>query len=73
LNEDKSSVSKFVEKQKIKYTVLMSDKKVISNYKISGIPAFFLIDQKGNMYNKYVGYSPDSENSWKEDIKKLIK
>ena len=23
------------------------------------------------MYNKYVGYSPDSEKSWKEDIKKL--
>ncbi|MFA7074500.1 MAG: TlpA disulfide reductase family protein [Endomicrobiaceae bacterium] len=73
LNEDKSSVSKFIEKQKMNYKVLLSDKKVISNYKISGIPAFFLIDQKGDMYNKYVGYSPDSEKFWNDDIKKLIK
>lgn len=72
LNEDKSTILKFMEKQKVNYKVLMSDKKVVSDYKISGIPAFFLIDQNGDIVNKYVGYSPANENKWKEDIKKLI-
>lgn len=72
LNEDKSTIVKFVEEQKINYKVLMSDSKVLSNYKVRGIPAFFIIDKNGKIYNKYVGFAPGSENKWKEDIKKLL-
>ena len=61
-----------MKKQKMNYPVLLSDKKVISNYKISSIPRFFIIDKNGEIYNKYVGFAPGVEELWQKDIKKLL-
>lgn len=72
LQEDKDTILKFLKNQKINYTVLLSDKKVVSNYKIRSIPAFFIIDQNGEIYNKYVGYAPGMEENWKKDIEKIL-
>ena len=72
LQEDKDTILKFMKKQKMNYPVLLSDKKVISNYKISSIPRFFIIDKNGEIYNKYVGFAPGVEELWQKDIKKLL-
>ena len=73
LQEDKETITKFMKKQKMNYPILLSDKKVISNYKISSIPRFFLIDRNGEIYNKYVGFAPGVDELWKQDIEKLLK
>ena len=73
MNEDKSVISQFVLDNNINYKVLIGDAKVASNYNIRGIPAFFIIDQTGKIYNKYVGFAPGIEAKWKEDINKLLK
>ena len=72
LQEDKDTILKFMKKQKMNYPVLLSDKKVVSNYQISSIPRFFLIDRNGEVYNKYVGFAPGVEELWQKDIKKLL-
>ena len=72
LQEDKDTILQFMKKQKMNYPVLLSDKKVISNYKISSIPRFFIIDKNGEIYNKYVGFAPGVEELWQKDIKKLL-
>ena len=73
LEESKEDITKFMKKQKMNYPILLSDKKVISNYKITSIPRFFLIDRNGEIYNKYVGFAPGVEQLWQKDIEKLLK
>ena len=73
LEESKEDITKFMKKQKMNYPILLSDKKVISNYKIASIPRFFLIDRNGEIYNKYVGFAPGVEELWQKDIEKLLK
>jgi len=72
LSEDKETVSKFVKQEGINYSVLLSDKKVIADYKIRSIPSFFIIDKDGNIINRYLGYRPGLETQWEEDIKGLL-
>ena len=73
LQESKEDITKFMKKQKMNYTILLSDNKVISSYKIASIPRFFLIDRNGEIYNKYVGFAPGVEELWQRDIEKLLK
>ena len=72
LSEDKETVSKFVKREGINYLVLLSDKKVIADYKIRSIPSFFIIDKDGNVANRYLGYSSGLESKWEDDIKELL-
>ena len=72
LQEDNDTIAKFMKKQKMNYSILLSDKKVIANYGIVSIPRFFIIDRNGDVYNKYVGFAPGVEENWKKDIKKLL-
>lgn len=72
LQEDVETILNFLKEQKMSYPVLLSDKKVVSNYKIRSIPAFFIIDQNGNVFNKYLGFAPGIDKNWQEDIEKLL-
>lgn len=72
LQEDKDTIVKFMKKQEMNYTVLLSDNKVLSNYQIRSIPAFFIIDRDGEVFNKYVGFAPGMQENWKKDIKKAL-
>ena len=72
LQEDIETILDFLKKQKISYPILLSDKKVISNYKIRSIPAFFIIDQNGNIFNQYLGFAPGVDENWQKDIEKLL-
>ncbi len=73
LQEDKDTITKFMKKQEMNYPVLLSDNKVVSNYQIRSIPAFFIIDRDGEVYNKYVGFAPGTQENWKKDIKEALK
>jgi thiol-disulfide isomerase/thioredoxin len=57
-------VKKFIADNKYTFHVLIDEKnaegrqaKVVSAYEVSGIPTKFIIDKKGNIRFKYVGYS----------------
>ena len=73
IGEDAETVSNFVGDQQMSYPVLLGDDKVLSDYKINAVPAFFIIDKKGNIAKKYSGFTPNLDEKWKDDIEKLLK
>lgn len=73
VGEDEQKVKDFVKESGITYKVLLGDKNVMASYKIRSIPSFFVIDARGNISNKHVGYMPGLEAQWDQDIKILLK
>jgi cytochrome c biogenesis protein CcmG/thiol:disulfide interchange protein DsbE len=60
-DEGAKVVKPFAEKMKINYPVLIQDEQVADNYGgIVGIPTSFLIDTKGQIIKKYIGYTETS-------------
>jgi len=64
-----NQLESFIEKQKINYRILRYDMKILQDYfgneRVS-IPTLFVIDQKGIIRDKIIGYSPGMvENSLK--------
>jgi cytochrome c biogenesis protein CcmG/thiol:disulfide interchange protein DsbE len=66
-----SVVKSFAQKYQINYPILMSDGKVDEAYGgITSIPTTFVIDQAGNIRQKYVGYQ--DKDVFENDIKSLL-
>ncbi len=66
-------VKKFIADNKYTFHVLLDEKndegrqaKVVSSYKVEGIPTKFIIDKDGNIRFKYVGYSGSSDKVLEE-------
>ncbi|MBU0729740.1 MAG: TlpA family protein disulfide reductase [Proteobacteria bacterium] len=54
-------VKKFINKRKINYPVIMADDTVVKDFgDFVEIPVSFLVDRKGNIVKKYLGYVPQS-------------
>lgn len=71
--EKLSTVQEFAKKQGITYKVLLSDQKTSENYGINSIPAFFIIDKKGNIIKQYKGFYKGLEKEWEKEISSLLK
>ncbi|SRR3989339_108396 len=69
---DASKARAFAKKNGMQYSVLVDDGRAARNYGVSGIPAFFIIDAKGNIAKRYVGYQPGVEDEWAAEIRKLL-
>jgi thiol-disulfide isomerase/thioredoxin len=64
-------VSEFRDKNKINYTLVLGNEKVTQDYGgIRGIPTTFIIDKKGNIVNKHIGYT--DKQVFEEEIKSLL-
>ncbi|MCK5534554.1 TlpA family protein disulfide reductase, partial [bacterium] len=67
----KSSLESKVKKMGINYTVVFGDREVTQLYGgVRAIPTTFIIDQKGNKIEKYVGYN--SKETFENKIKELF-
>ncbi|HWD87339.1 MAG TPA: redoxin domain-containing protein [Mucilaginibacter sp.] len=71
-------VQKFIKDNKYTFHVLLDDKneegrqaKIVSAYGVEGIPTKFVIDKKGNIRFKYVGYSGSSEKV-RDEVSNMI-
>ncbi|MCH8170669.1 MAG: TlpA family protein disulfide reductase [Bacteroidetes bacterium] len=68
----KDDVVPFMKKFQINYPVLFGTMEVVSDYgDIQSIPTTFVIDQKGNIVNSFIGYR--EESVFKAEIEKLLK
>jgi thiol-disulfide isomerase/thioredoxin len=73
-----ANAKKFIEDNKYTFPVLVDEKnddqfKVISNYDVDGIPTKFLIDKKGNIAFKSVGFDgPGMEDELTQQIEILL-
>ncbi len=63
LDSDQSSnnLKPFIKSFKINYPIVLGDQNVVEKYgNINAIPTTFIIDQKGNIVNSYIGLTPKS-------------
>ncbi len=71
VGEDPKTVKDFLASNGIDYTVAITNGKVEQAYGgIRGIPTTFLIDKKGRIAQKYVGYH--DKQTFDKEIKKLL-
>ncbi len=71
VDENKSLVIPFFKSMKMNYPVIYATSDMISAYGgITAIPTSFLINQKGEIVKKFVGYRDKSE--WSSEIKNLL-
>src|SRR3989339_1816398 len=52
------AAANFAKKERITYTIAAGDGKVERDYRISSIPAFYIIGKDGKILKKYEGYYP---------------
>jgi hypothetical protein len=45
---------------------------VEGKYGIEGIPAYFVVDQKGNIARAWEGYNPAMTLLWRKEITRLL-
>ena len=57
IDEEPNKVAPFVKKRKIEYPIVLDDKKTPSwqSFKVSGIPALFLVDREGQIIAQWRG------------------
>jgi len=54
---DADMVRRFIHSMDIPYPIIMTPEEVSRNYKVTGLPTTFLIDKKGNVREKIVGFN----------------
>lgn len=66
-----AGVKQFMDKQGMTYPVVLGDQKIVSAFGgVEGIPTTFIIDRKGRIIRKHVGYTEKSE--FEAEIKPLL-
>lgn len=70
--DDLPRVKKFIREERINFPVAFVDDDILINYAVQPIPAIFIIDKKGVLVEKYVGFSPAIEESMEKTIKTLL-
>lgn len=70
--DDLKKVRQFVQEQHINYPVSIVGDDILIDYAVQPIPAIFIIDKKGVLVEKYVGFNPLIEESMEKTIKTLL-
>ena len=71
-NDDIGAMQQFREKEGIKYTLLVADNETMRRYKITAIPTSYLLDKKGKVVKREVGFDAGRVNQLEEEIKRLL-
>ena len=62
----------FLKKIPTQSTILLTEKDTDKSYGVNGIPATFIIDQKGMVRFTHVGFGPGGEKDLMQKIDKLL-
>lgn len=62
----------FVEEYAVNYTILVGDRSVQEQYKVTGIPTTFFIARDGRIASKHVGFHPSMEESMRAELEVLL-
>jgi peroxiredoxin len=75
LDENVDNMKKFINKlgKEVKFSnITDSDSKIGNLYKVEAIPTTLIIDKKGILRYKTVGYSEDEKSKFKSEIENLL-
>lgn len=70
--DDLDQVRKFIREERLNFPVAIVDDDLLIDYAIQPIPAIFIIDKKGVLVEKYVGFNQEIEKSMEKTIKTLL-
>ncbi|HAV92377.1 TPA: hypothetical protein DCW38_04265 [candidate division WOR-3 bacterium] len=68
VNETKEEIESFVSESGMNYTMAFFNDDLNAVYKVTGIPAVFIFDKKGNKVANFTGYSSESDAKIEEII-----
>jgi thiol-disulfide isomerase/thioredoxin len=73
VDEDPAAVAAFVTRMKITYPVLLAGTSgVDSEYGVSGIPAFLILDKAGRAVEGWTGFAPSYADEWRRTLDKVL-
>jgi thiol-disulfide isomerase/thioredoxin len=73
LDQDENAVREFSRERQLKNRIAMiGESGVDQRYGISSIPAFFIIDQRGDVKGAWAGYAPQLPMLWRNVLKQLL-
>ncbi len=72
-DEDKRTVQNFLKKQEFLYKVAINGRKLRREFKVNAFPTHFIIDKKGKVVFKQIGYLEGTGEKLKNKIEKLLK
>ncbi len=55
--KNKNEIEDYVIEHELDFPVLLGDQRWLQQYKIKGFPSYYLLDNKGNIVSKSMGYS----------------
>ncbi|RQW89477.1 MAG: TlpA family protein disulfide reductase [Geobacter sp.] len=70
--DDLQKVREFIREEHINYPVAFAEDDMLIDYAVQPIPAIFIIDKKGILVEKYVGFNPVIQESMEKTIKTLL-
>lgn len=65
-------VRQFMREKQINFPVALVDDDLLIDYGISPIPAIFIIDRKGVLVQKFVGFNPEIKKEMEATIRSLL-
>ncbi|HLG14880.1 MAG TPA: TlpA disulfide reductase family protein [Blastocatellia bacterium] len=65
-------VKPFIDRFKIKYTVLMGDDNQAYDFNIIGFPTTYLVTRDRKVYRKFIGVTPGKSQQLEAEIQKLL-
>ena len=76
LNEPKivNKVKPYIQNRNFSYDIAIDPENILGDYfGVNGIPTLILVDNDGNIINRYVGYSPGKEEEYIKDLENFEK
>lgn len=73
LDSSEAPLKRFLSTHKMTSRVIFAGESGVDlKYRVEGIPAYFIIDQKGNVAKAWQGYSPNMASHWRKEIDRLL-
>jgi thiol-disulfide isomerase/thioredoxin len=66
------AVKSFVAQMKIPYPVALANEKLLNDYALRSIPTLYIINKKGAVVERYMGFNDDMAKSMEALIRKLL-
>jgi len=70
--DGEEKLKRFSKEFGINYPILISDRATAMNYDVQAIPVTFILNKKGEIKNKIIGYAPGYEDTIKVSFLKLL-
>ena len=72
LDQSVSNVQAFIKEHDVPFTIVMATDRVEKQYGIVSIPTTFLLDKKGVVIKRHMGYAPGITEDMEKDIRLLL-